>query len=195
MRHLNEFDEFNPEDFEDFERDRVDLKNMGFQLPILGEDYGFGPDLKGDNDGKTPLYLTADLVRALYKKGILKSWEIPVFFPTDESFDKIDAYLEAKEGPDWKKLRSEFKDIEIHPIGSKRFGDHVQLPNNSPEKDFRVVWIGSEKESKGNTLKTYTMGGQYGFPKGWPRETSDEIPQKVIKMVYASLVELINGRL
>lgn len=194
MKYINEFEEFDPSDFEDFEQGQKDLKNLGFPIPILGEDYGFGPDLRGENDGKTPLYLTADLIKTLSDKGILKSWSPPVFFPSNESFGKIEKHFEKVGGSNWKRLRSKFQDIETHPIDSRRFGDHVQLPKNTPEKDFSVVWIGSERESSGYSPGSYVMGGQYGFPKGWIREVDEDIPQEVIKIVYDSFVELINGK-
>jgi hypothetical protein len=58
MKHLNEFDEFNPDDFADFDKEIDNMGELGYNLkPIEGKDYWFGLNQDGKNDGETVLFL------------------------------------------------------------------------------------------------------------------------------------------
>lgn len=72
MRHLNEFDEFNPDDFS--EEDFKDLHNLGFKKKfVYGKDFGLTPQFgRSSIPGKKPhLYMSPDMVHTLEAEGIL----------------------------------------------------------------------------------------------------------------------------
>jgi hypothetical protein len=73
MRYLNEFEEFDPKDFEDFEIEKDDMRTLGFMDRLEpGKDFGCGLDLKGEPNGERSLYFTQEGLDFLERERLVK---------------------------------------------------------------------------------------------------------------------------
>lgn len=73
MRHIKIYEEYSDEDLSDL---IGDLSTVGHKHKLVqGEDFGFGPDLKGKNDGKTLLFLTSWAIEQLRKTPLIFKYE------------------------------------------------------------------------------------------------------------------------
>lgn len=69
MRHIKIYEEYSDDELQDL---IGDLSGVGHKHRLVqGEDFGFGPDLKGKNDGKTLLFLTQWAVDQLAKTNLV----------------------------------------------------------------------------------------------------------------------------
>jgi hypothetical protein len=69
MRHIKIYEEYSDDDLNDL---IGDLSGVGHKHKLVqGEDFGFGPDLKGKNDGKTLLFLTQWALNQLEKTDLI----------------------------------------------------------------------------------------------------------------------------
>jgi len=80
MRHIKIYEEYSDDDLNDL---IGDLSGVGHKHRLVqGEDFGFGPDLKGKNDGKTLLFLTSWAIEQLAKTDIVyKSDKTELMWP------------------------------------------------------------------------------------------------------------------
>lgn len=73
MRHIKIYEEYSDDDLSDL---IGDLSTVGHKHKLVqGEDFGFGPDLKGKNDGKTLLFLTSWAIEQLRKTPLIFKYE------------------------------------------------------------------------------------------------------------------------
>ena len=69
MRHIKIYEEYSDDELKDL---IGDLSGVGHKHRLVqGEDFGFGPDLKGKNDGKTLLFLTSWAIDQLSKTNLV----------------------------------------------------------------------------------------------------------------------------
>ena len=74
MKHLKIYEEYSDDDLKDL---IGDLETVGHKHRLVqGEDFGFGPDLKGKNDGKTILFLTSWAVDQLGKTDLVYNQQL-----------------------------------------------------------------------------------------------------------------------
>lgn len=74
MKHLKIYEEYSDDDLKDL---IGDLETVGHKHRLVqGEDFGFGPDLKGKNDGKTLLFLTSWAVDQLEKTDLVDNQQL-----------------------------------------------------------------------------------------------------------------------
>lgn len=166
MKHLNEFEEFDPSDFEDFGQDQKDLKGLGFENPIPGKDYGFGPDLSGKNDGKTPLYLKPDSVKFLDKKGVIDSR----FFLPNINWTGLTKLKEEMEHSMWMK----FDGIDIRKLTSSDLDKYYKVPPN-PDGEIRYVMVKNVSLGRSFPYGSYRYQKPYGINKECVKEVYDFI--------------------
>lgn len=175
MKHLNEFEEFDPNDFGDFEQGHKDLKNLGFNMPVEGINWGFGPDLKGKNDGKTPLYLSQMVVDFLAKKGIISNiFNGDQFFIDSKGSDMLDKYLE--QNFDLRSHQHPFTDVDFYKARSYRFGEYSKYPEGDGE--FYLCYIYDINENS-KISKEFPLGKDSKF-----MNELDQIPPSIVKMIY-----------
>ena len=73
MRHIKIYEEYSEDELNDL---IGDLSTVGHKHKLVqGEDFGFGPDLKGKNDGKTLLFLTSWAIEQLRKTPLIFKYE------------------------------------------------------------------------------------------------------------------------
>jgi len=73
MKHIKIYEEYSDDDLSDL---IGDLSTVGHKHKLVqGEDFGFGPDLKGKNDGKTLLFLTSWAIEQLRKTPLILKYE------------------------------------------------------------------------------------------------------------------------
>ena len=95
-----------------------DLRTIGHRTkPLLGEDYGFGKDMKGENNGTTPLYLSKFGSEVL-KENLLKD------FGAAKICSK-DLPTKVKGFPGWKNFEGIKANYWTHPI----FGEIICSPD------------------------------------------------------------------
>jgi hypothetical protein len=111
MRHIKIYEEYSDDEL----RDLIgDLEKVGHKHKLVqGEDFGFGPDLKGQNDGKTILFLTPWALKQIEESNLTYSADNrELMWPTWPEFK--DAYNQKIPIP--KILKSEdLKSIEYPP--------------------------------------------------------------------------------
>ena len=74
MRHIKIYEEYSDDDLKDL---IGDLETVGHKHRLVqGEDFGFGPDLKGKNDGKTILFLTSWAVDQIGKTDLVDNQQL-----------------------------------------------------------------------------------------------------------------------
>lgn len=80
MKYIKLYEEYPDDELKDL---IGDLSGVGHKHRLVqGEDFGFGPDLKGQNDGKTILFLTQWAVDQLGKTNLVyKSDRIELMWP------------------------------------------------------------------------------------------------------------------
>ena len=73
MRHIKIYEEYSDEELSDL---IGDLEKVGHKHKLVqGEDFGFGPDLKGENNGKNILFLTPWAIDQLKKTDLINKYE------------------------------------------------------------------------------------------------------------------------
>jgi hypothetical protein len=170
MKHINEFEEFDPNDFEDFVGDQKDLKNLGFQIPIEGEDWGFGPDLNGKNDGKTPLYLSQMVIDLLTKKGVVGNiFNGDHFFLSGEGWNMLNRFSDNKSRDGFL-----FNEVDFYKVKEFRFGMYFKFPKD--DQNFYVCWIG---EDDSHEEKEFPLGKNSRF-----HSDLNPVSPPVVKMIY-----------
>lgn len=95
-----------------------DLRSIGHRTKLLlGEDYGFGKDMKGENNGTTPLYLSK-FGSEILKENLLKDFGIA-------KISSRDLPPKGKGFPEWKNFEGIKEKYWTNPI----FGEIVYSEN------------------------------------------------------------------
>jgi hypothetical protein len=148
MKHLNEFDEFDPKDFDDM---MVDLEEMGFKKKFkYGEDFGFGPEMKKmyqvedyqKDPAKYPVYMKTPMVLSLERFGVLgePTDREELIFPVDSRMYGMYGYFGA--------LWPDEDHPGLHKLTARRDGrEPSYLRREDPMQGFLEELVKKSKES------------------------------------------------
>ena len=151
MRHVKIYEEYSDDDLSDL---IGDLSTVGHKHKLVqGEDFGFGPDLKGENDGKTLLFLTSWAIEQLRKTPLIYKYEYIASKDrrTELSWFRWPEYGNAYDGriPIPKLEKSEeLKSIEYPPTKGFTAG-------SAPVKDMWFVSLSSTRSGRSFPLETF----------------------------------------
>ena len=154
MRHVKIYEEYSDDDLSDL---IGDLSTIGHKHKLVqGEDFGFGPDLKGENDGKNLLFLTPWAIEQLRKTPLIYKYEYIASKDrrTELSWFRWPEYGNAYDGriPIPKLEKSEeLKSIEYPPTkGSRSFES-----GSAPVKGMWFVSLSSTRSGRSFPLETF----------------------------------------
>ena len=152
MRHIKIYEEYSDDDLSDL---IGDLSTVGHKHKLVqGEDFGFGPDLKGKNDGKTLLFLTSWAIEQLRKTPLLFKYEYIASKDkrTEFSWFKWPEYNNAYDGkiPIPKLHKSEeLTSIEYPPKMGWRRGEPIL------DKDLWFVSLSATRTGRNFPLNSF----------------------------------------
>jgi hypothetical protein len=126
-KHIKEFDEFNPEDFETLDSLSSDMDSLGFQKPIQGKDWGYGPDLKGENDGNNILFINDKCKDVLIKAGVIEKKQ--------NRFAVVYEVLQEMRNKLWNLKKRKVSTASIYSINEV---DISELENSYLDKEVKV---------------------------------------------------------
>ena len=147
MRHIKIYEEYSDDEIKDL---IGNLSGVGHKHRLVqGEDFGFGPDLKGKNDGKTLLFLTSWAVDQLSKTNLVyKSDRTELMWP------KWPEYKDAYNGgiPIPKLRRAEdLTSLEYPPKMGFFVGNRESIVN----KDLYFVSLSSTRTGRNFPLNPF----------------------------------------
>lgn len=147
MRHIKIYEEYSDDELKDL---IGSLSGVGHKHRLVqGEDFGFGPDLKGKNDGKTILFLTSWAVDQLGKTNLVyKSDRTELMWP------KWPEYKDAYNGgiPIPKLRRAEdLASLEYPP----KMGFFVGNRESIVDKDLYFVSLSSTRTGRNFPLNSF----------------------------------------
>ena len=153
MKHLKIYEEYSEDDLKDL---TGDLETVGHKHRLVqGEDFGFGPDLKGKNDGKTLLFLTSWAVDQLSKTNLVyKSDRTELMWP------KWPEYKDAYNGgiPIPKLRKSEdLTSLEYPP----KMGFFVGNRESIVDKDLYFVSLSSTRTGRNFPLSPFDSSNMF----------------------------------
>lgn len=159
MKYLNEFEEFNPDDFSDdfLQGDLSDLDELGFDLFKEGKDYGFGPDLKGKNDGKNVLFVSDRCREKLIESGIFKD---PKKYARTFLSEEI-----------WEKYRSSV--IQDHKLWLRLYGVGVIYIKDATQQTSWDIPLEEIPKREGTRFYYVYIQGRRGSNKEFPQVSID----------------------
>ena len=152
MRHVKIYEEYSDDDLSDL---IGDLSTVGHKHKLVqGEDFGFGPDLKGKNDGKTLLFLTSWAIEQLRKTPLIFKYEYIASKDkrTEFSWFKWPEYNNAYDGkiPIPKLHKSEeLTSIEYPPKMGWRRGEPIL------DKDLWFVSLSATRTGRNFPLNSF----------------------------------------
>lgn len=156
MRHIKIYEEYSDEDLKDL---MGDLETVGHKHRLVqGEDFGFGPDLKGKNDGKTLLFLTSWAVDQLRKTPLIpRSQKQPGWNYKRTEFSwfswpeyKGSSYDEKIPIPELKKSE-ELSSLEYPP----KMGFYVGNRESIVDKDLWFISLSSTRTGRNFPLNSF----------------------------------------
>ena len=153
MRHIKIYEEYSDDEIKDL---IGDLSGVGHKHRLVqGEDFGFGPDLKGKNDGKTLLFLTSWAVDQLSKTNLVyKSDRTELMWP------KWPEYKDAYNGgiPIPKLRKSEdLTSLEYPP----KMGFFVGNRESIVDKDLYFVSLSSTRTGRNFPLSPFDSSNMF----------------------------------
>jgi hypothetical protein len=161
MKYLNEFEEFNPDDFSDdfLQGDLSDLDELGFDLFKEGKDYGFGPDLKGTNDGKNVLFVSDRCREKLIESGIFEKTKYDSGMTTFLSEEL------------WAKYRSSV--VQDHKLWLRLYGVGVILIKDATRQISWDTPLDGIPKREGAHFYYIYIRGRRGSNKEFPQVSID----------------------
>ena len=160
MRHIKIYEEYSDEDLNDL---IGDLSGVGHKHKLVqGEDFGFGPDLKGKNDGKTLLFLTSWAIEQLRKTPLIFKYEYIASKDrrTEFSWFKWPEYNNAYDGkiPIPKLHKSEeLTSIEYPPKMGFRAGGRESIVG----KDLWFVSLSATRTGRNFPLNSFDSSNMF----------------------------------
>lgn len=153
MRHIKIYEEYSDDEIKDL---IGNLSGVGHKHRLVqGEDFGFGPDLKGKNDGKTLLFLTSWAVDQLSKTNLVyKSDRTELMWP------KWPEYKDAYNGgiPIPKLRKSEdLTSLEYPP----KMGFFVGNRESIVDKDLYFVSLSSTRTGRNFPLSPFDSSNMF----------------------------------
>lgn len=172
MKHIKIYEEYS----EDELRDLIgDLEKVGHKHKLVqGEDFGFGPDLKGENNGKNILFLTPETIKHISKSNLTyKSDGMELAWPKWPEYKN--SYDEKIPVP--RILKSEdIKSIEYPPTMAGFVGN----PHDRPVKGLYFIQL-------------YSTATGRGFPVSLFGSRSSFISSKKVAPIYDIIVSKIKS--
>lgn len=165
MRHIKIFEEYSDDDLNDL---IGDLSGVGHKHRLVqGEDFGFGPDLKGKNDGKTILFLTSWAVDQLKKTPLIvkynhiasrdKRTDLSWFYWPEY---KGSAYDQKIPVPNLHRSE-ELASIEYPPKSGFFVGNRESIVN----KDLWFVSLSTTRTGRNFPLNSFDSSNMFISPK------------------------------
>jgi hypothetical protein len=147
MRHIKIYEEYSDDELNDL---IGDLRSVGHKHRLVqGEDFGFGPDLKGENNGKNILFLSQEAVN--YIKGSNLTFnhdKMELMWPKWPEYKN--AYNEKIPIPRLEQSE-ELKSIEYPPTMSGFVGN----PQDRPIKGLYFISLSDTRSGRHFPLRTF----------------------------------------
>ena len=169
MKHLKEYDGYSDDDLEGL---IGDLSDIGHQHKFIeGKDFGFGPDLKGKNDGKSILFFTPFATEKIKQSDLVTD--------RDERIFKANFFAGGE---------------KIHSIIIK--SEQILSLHYPPTRTYLESYIGNNPPVKG--MYAIALSSYTGREREFPINTSflsrnAFLSQQKVKHVYNDLVEKIKS--
>jgi hypothetical protein len=144
MKHIKIYEEYSDDEIKNL------LGNLGRvgqkHRLVQGEDFGFGPDLKGENNGKNILFLTPEAFNYIKESKLTFNHDkMELMWPKWPEYK--DAYYEKIPIPKIRKSE-DIKSIEYPPIMSGFLGD-------PPVKGLYFIALSSGRTGRSFPLSSY----------------------------------------
>jgi hypothetical protein len=160
MKHIKLYEDYSDDELSDL---IGDLRGVGHKHKLVqGEDFGFGPDLKGKNDGKTLLFLTSWAIEQLRKTPLIFKYEYIASKDrrTEFSWFKWPEYNNAYDGkiPIPKLHKSEeLTSIEYPPKMGFRAGGRESIVG----KDLWFVSLSATRTGRNFPLNSFDSSNMF----------------------------------
>ena len=157
MKHIKIYEEYSDDEL----RDLIgDLESVGHKHKLVqGEDFGFGPDLKGQNDGKTILFLTQEAVNYIKESNLTFDHDkMELMWPKWPEYK--DAYDQKIPIPKIQKSE-DLKSIEYPPTMSGFVGN----PHDRPIKGLYFISLSDTRTGRNFPLHSYDAKSSFISPK------------------------------
>ena len=153
MRHIKIYEEYSDDELKDL---IGDLSGVGHKHRLIqGEDFGFGPDLKGKNDGKTLLFLTPWAVDQLSKTNLVyKSDRTELMWPKWPEYK--DAYNGGIPIPKLRKAE-DLTSLKYPP----KMGFFVGNRESIVDKDLYFVSLSSTRTGRNFPLSSFDSSNMF----------------------------------
>jgi hypothetical protein len=172
MKYIKIYEEYSDDEIKDL---MGDLAKVGHKHRLVqGEDFGFGPDLKGENNGKNILFLTPETIKHISKSNLTyRSDGMELTWPKWPEYKN--SHDEKMPVP--KIFKSEdIKSIEYPPTMSGFVGN----PHDRPVKGLYFVQL-------------YSTGTGRRFPVGFFGSRSSFISAKKVAPIYDIVVNKLKS--
>lgn len=157
MRHIKIYEEYSDDEL----RDLIgDLEKVGHKHKLVqGEDFGFGPDLKGENNGKNILFLTPWALKQIEKSNLTYSADNrELMWPTWPEFK--DAYNQKIPIPAIQESE-DIKSIEYPPTTA----GFVGTPQDRPIKGLYFISLSVTRAGRNFPLRSFDSKSSFISPK------------------------------
>jgi hypothetical protein len=157
MRHIKIYEEYSDDELKDL---IGDLSGVGHKHRLVqGEDFGFGPDLKGENDGRTILFLTSWAADQLSKTNlVLKSDRTELMWPKWPEYK--DSYDRGIPVPKLRKSE-DLTSLDFPP----KMGFFAGTRESIVGKDLWFVSLSSTRTGRNFPLNSFDSSNMFISPK------------------------------
>lgn len=147
MRHIKLYEEYSDDELNDL---IGDLSSVGHKHKLVqGEDFGFGPDLKGENNGKNILFLTQEAVNYIKESKLTFNHDkMELMWPKWSEYK--DAYDEKIPIPKIRKSE-DIKSIEYPPTMAGFVGN----PHDRPVKGLYFISLSANRTGRNFPLNSF----------------------------------------
>ena len=146
MRHIKLYEEYSDDELNDL---IGDLSGVGHKHKLVqGEDFGFGPDLKGENNGKNILFLTPETIKHIGGSNLTYKSEMELMWPKWPEYK--DAYDEKIPIPKIRKSE-DLKSIEYPPTMAGFVGN----PHDRPIKGLYFISLSATRTGRNFPLSSF----------------------------------------
>ena len=147
MRNIKIYEEYSDNDLSDL---IGDLSTVGHKHRLVqGEDFGFGPDLKGENNGKNILFLTQEAVNYIRESNLTFNHDkMELMWPKWPEYKN--AYNEMIPIPKLEKSE-ELRSIEYPPTMSGFVGN----PHDRPIKGLYFISLSATRTGRRFPLNSF----------------------------------------
>jgi len=157
MRHIKLYEDYTDDELSDL---IGDLNTIGHKHRLVqGKDFGFGPDLKGQNDGKTILFLTLWAVEQIGKTNLVyKRDKTELMWPVWSEYK--DAYNRGIPIPKLRKAE-DLTSLDFPP----KMGFFVGTRKSIVGKDLYLISLSVTKTGRNFPLESFDSSNMFISPK------------------------------